>query len=302
MNFVDRLSKDKLAIFLFHGIVARSDYNVRNYTNKHLEKDCFYKLIKALAGAGHPLSMDEVVECYRAGGESFPPYSFAVTFDDGFENNYSIAAPILKDLNVPATFYVTTDFIENNHMSWIDRVEYCLENTPEGKLVFSWDQLIHTFQNREDKIRVLNFLRNSIKKDATVNLDDLVRSIYSQCGSDAIEQSSDPLDLKMNWEQVGELNDDENFIVGGHSHSHATLSFLQETDLEYEINTSIELLEKKAGIQARHYSYPEGLPHCYSDNVIEALMKRNIVCSPTAEDGMNSVSDSLFHLKRIMVV
>ena len=53
----------------------------------------------------------------------FPKNSFALTFDDGFENNMSIAAPILTDYKVPATIYVTTNFIENNEMSWIDKIE-----------------------------------------------------------------------------------------------------------------------------------------------------------------------------------
>ena len=34
-----------------------------------------------------------------------------------------LAAPILNDLNIPATFYITTDFITNNSMSWIDMIE-----------------------------------------------------------------------------------------------------------------------------------------------------------------------------------
>lgn len=34
-----------------------------------------------------------------------------VTFDDGYEDNHSVAAPILEDLGLPATFFVTSGFI-----------------------------------------------------------------------------------------------------------------------------------------------------------------------------------------------
>ncbi|MFH1452519.1 MAG: hypothetical protein ABIH00_00885 [Armatimonadota bacterium] len=51
-----------------------------------------------------------------------------------------------------------------------------------------------------------------------------------------------------------------------------------------------------------HYSYPEGLDYCYSDEVINMLKEYGIKCSPTAIDGVNKVGDDLFHLKRVAVV
>ena len=65
-----------------------------------------------------------------------PRNAYAITFDDGFENNYSLAAPILDDFNLPATFYFSTDFIENNSMSWIDKIEYCVELKKMEKFIF----------------------------------------------------------------------------------------------------------------------------------------------------------------------
>src|SRR5208283_3747368 len=124
MQIADLLSRQTLAIFLFHGVVNQSNYRVRNYTKKHLDKDTFSQCITELKKMGHPLSMDDVVEHHNS-RTSFPPRSFALTFDYGFENNYSIAAPILADLAIPATFYVSTAFITHNQMSWIDRLECC---------------------------------------------------------------------------------------------------------------------------------------------------------------------------------
>jgi peptidoglycan/xylan/chitin deacetylase (PgdA/CDA1 family) len=37
--------------------------------------------------------------------------TLSITFDDGYRNNHDVAAPILRRLNLPATFFVTTGFV-----------------------------------------------------------------------------------------------------------------------------------------------------------------------------------------------
>ena len=47
---------------------------------------------------------------------------FAVTLDDGYEDNYLVAAPILKKLGIPATFYVVSDFVGTDRLFWWEQV------------------------------------------------------------------------------------------------------------------------------------------------------------------------------------
>ncbi len=298
MNPAATLSDDGLTIFLFHGVVERSPYAVRNYLRKHLDRDGFVRLLRGLAGAGRAVSMEQVVQHHEA-REPFPPRAFAITFDDGFENNCSIAAPILKDLNLPATFYITSGFIEHNAMSWVDRIEYCLEIAPAGRLRLPWADRPQDFATAADRIRLLDAIRFHVKRDPAIDVDTIVSDIFAQCGVEEIQRSDDPLDRKMTWQQVADLHADDLFTVGGHTHRHRILSFLPPDELEAEVRTSIELCRDRAGIAVRHYSYPEGLRHCYSPAVIDVLRRHGIVCCPTAEPGVNRHSDDLFHLKRV---
>jgi peptidoglycan/xylan/chitin deacetylase (PgdA/CDA1 family) len=110
------------------------------------------------------------------------------------------------------------------------------------------------------------------------------------------------LDRKLTWAEVRELAGGDGFTVGGHSHTHRILSHLDRATLEYEVDTSLSMLADALGEPVRHYSYPEGLAHCYSDEVIDVLRERGIVCSPTAEPGINHVGADLFRLRRISVV
>ena len=70
--------------------------------------------------------------------KDLPKNSFAITFDDGFENNYKIAAPILKKYNLKSTFYFSTELVENNSMSWIDKIEYAFEKSNQKLILLPW--------------------------------------------------------------------------------------------------------------------------------------------------------------------
>ncbi|KKL25278.1 hypothetical protein LCGC14_2406910 [marine sediment metagenome] len=128
------LSKDAFVIFLFHGVIEKDDYEFRNSGRKHLQAGYFRGILKDLLEYGSPITMDDVVSINKQ-EKRLPHNLFAITFDDGFENNYSVAVPILKELKIPATFYITTDFVSRNQMSWIDRIEYCLNKIKAGKEV-----------------------------------------------------------------------------------------------------------------------------------------------------------------------
>lgn len=295
------LYDDGLLILLFHGVIEKQTCDIRNYNRKHIEKDYFASILKTLKNDGIPLSMNEVRELHDR-GQAYPARSFAVTFDDGFENNISIAAPILCDLEVPATFYVTSGFIEFNGMSWIDSIEFVLEQVPRGRVKLPWHDDVTTFSSKESRMGLLEMIRSTVKKSPDIDTTALVRDISAQLGHEPVFASNHPLDLKMNWSQVRELSSEGLFEVGGHSHSHQIRSFLSEQDLKADLDMSIGLLKDRADIESVHYAYPEGLAHCYSSLVISELKNRGIQCCPSAIAGKNTIEYDLFNLRRTIIV
>ena len=297
-NFLD---KDKLAIFLFHGVIKKQIHSVRNYTMKHIEVGIFDEYMSTLAHYGSPISMNQVLE-HLERKKPFPPGSFAITFDDGFENNVSIAAPVLKKYKIPSMIYLTTDFIQNNRMSWIDRIEYAIQNSKNSKIKLHQTQIVYSLNNIDEKITFLKFIRQYVKKTPTIDPNLFANQVCTDLGIPDILSSDDPLDLKLTWSQIKSINmTDELLSFGGHSHTHRILSFLTLDDLNYELDTSISLMKQMSGIDSIHYSYPEGLAHCYSDTVIHQLKLRDIRCCPTAMPGQNLPEADPFKLLRIMV-
>lgn len=298
MNYESRLSSREVAIYLFHGVTYPNECVVRNYTRKHLDVDYFSSVVRRLKAHGTPVSMEDIRLHYED-GKPLPPKAFAITFDDGFENNLTVAAPVLLEQKVPATFYVTTGLVDSNLMAWIDRIEYAVEFRPRGALKLPWGERV--FQGAEGRKELLTEIRTHVKRDSSIDSDGLASDIQQQLGVPVTHMNDHPLDRKLNWHQVKTLANEPSFIVAGHSHTHRILEHLPDAELEWEIDTSLKLLEEKAGVRSVHYSYPEGLSFCYSDRVIGVLKQRGIRCCPSAEDGTNGSVADLFHLKRIMV-
>ena len=300
MSFTDRLGPDHLCIFLLHGVTQHSRYQIRNYTGKHIQEAKFDGLLKELTHKGHALSMDEVIEHHQT-QKTYPPNSFSITFDDGFENNASVALPLLEKYNVPALIYITTGWTEVNGMSWTDRLEYCLEHCEDKYFKLPWHEAPLSASTKSDKIILMNDIRYHVKRHANLDIETFIEDFYQQADIDLMKFSNDPLDLKLTWQQLKELHFHPLITIGGHTHSHRVMSFLSDEDLKHEINLSLELLQKNSSISTHHYSYPEGLEHTYNQKVIEALTNEGIKCSPSAIDGINNLNDSLFDLKRILV-
>lgn len=297
--YAQRLGDDTLAIFLFHGVTRPHGCAVRNYTRKHIEPDHFASILRALkAAGGRPVSMQDVLDHHDA-GTPLPPRAFAITFDDGFHNNLDVAAPILAEEGIPATFYVTTDFVDRNRMGWIDRIEFAVEQHPTGRLRLPWGD--REFSGDEARRVLLSEIRTRVKSDASMDADALATAIQVQLGVEPTFSSNHLLDRKLNWEEVARLAAGPGFIVAGHSHTHRILEYLDDESLEAEIATSIDLLAQRAGIRSPHYSYPEGQSYCYSDRVIDVLARHGVRCSPSAIDGVNAAGTSPFHLRRVMV-
>src|SRR5262249_55203115 len=55
----------------------------------------------------------------------------AITFDDGYIDNLTQASPILCELALPATFFVTTDRLEAHYEYWWDALERLLAPGPD---------------------------------------------------------------------------------------------------------------------------------------------------------------------------
>ena len=95
---------------------------VTNEDNEHLSQLYSVKTIKEfkndldfLVKNYKPISLQELIE-FNKSGHKPEEKCFHLTFDDGLKELYTIVAPILKEKSIPATFFINTDFLDNQQL------------------------------------------------------------------------------------------------------------------------------------------------------------------------------------------
>ena len=68
-----------------------------------------------------PIGLEDLVHAAASG--RIPERAVAVTLDDGYLDALTTASPILDELGVPATFFVNTDRLTEEHERWWDILE-----------------------------------------------------------------------------------------------------------------------------------------------------------------------------------
>ncbi len=293
--------KNSLSIFLFHGVINKlnNKNTVTNYNKKHIHLKNFKFFLKNISKLGKHISMDEVYKNIRE-KKKFKKKLFAITFDDGFENNISVAAPVLIDLKIPFTFYITTKFVDKNLMSWIDKIDYAVDKTKKKHIKIPELNKKYNIKSQADKIFLLEKIRKYLKNNAKV---DPYKFSNNFCKKLKVKKfpTKNLIYKKMNWSQLKKISRNKLCTIGGHSHTHRILNYMNRGDLVYEIEKSIKLIKKNLGFEVNHYSYPEGFKKSFSSKVINLLKKNNIKCCPTALEGINKGKLNPFLLKRISI-
>lgn len=83
-----------------------------------------------------PISLEEMVRHLRY-GIPLPPNAMSVTFDDGYRDSYENAFPILDQYKIPATIFLTTDFIGTGHIPAWENGHY----RDNDRLMLSWEEV-----------------------------------------------------------------------------------------------------------------------------------------------------------------
>ena len=223
-----------------------------------------------------------------------PGRALTITFDDGYADNHSVAAPILAEHGLPCTFFVSTGYLDGGRM-WNDTV---IETIRRCRL---------TTLDLADLHEGLGQVRLDDAASRRSAIDAIIAGIKYLPASDrqrlvdvlaSRAQVTLPTDLMMRSEQVRDLRA-TGFQIGAHTVTHPILAALPGELAFQEIVDSKRYLENLLGESVPLFAYPNGKPGAdYSPQTVDLVREAGFECAVSTAWGVSTRATDPFQLRR----
>lgn len=228
------------------------------------------------------VSLDELGTRIESGGSGEPVA--AITFDDGYQDFYFHAFPLLKKKGIPAAVFVVTDLLGTTRMQTHDKL-YCLLTRKFGTRFKPMDlaallQLLGVPLagiGATTPFQATRLLLEGLPKTGIERALSLLES--------EVELSEDSLQPfhSLTWEMLATIRQ-AGFTVGSHTRTHVLMTNESDHTLTDEAAGSREELEARLGIPVQHFAYPSGLFNSASVDAVAAAGYRYAYTTCTHRD------------------
>ena len=233
-------------------------------------------------------------------GQSLPRRAALITFDDGYDDNYRIAWPILRDAGVSAMFFVSTGHIESGrpyaydwlmHMVCVTRADRL--QLPELEIDLALPETLH------GRRTIASELLDRVKTLDADAQQALIARLQREWSLPA--DMGHPDCRPMTWSQLREMRDG-GMEIGSHGVDHRMLAKMPPAAMREELVASKRAIERELGGEAQVISYPVGGSDAYDAAVIEAVRDAGYRLGCSYRAGPERMrQDSRYELRRIPV-
>jgi peptidoglycan/xylan/chitin deacetylase (PgdA/CDA1 family) len=235
--------------FLFHRVNPK-----RDKLWDPMDVALFDKCLKYISETHEVVLIEDLVDS----GDLHKKDKFAtIMFDDGYKDNIEYAAEILNKHKLKASFYVVTDCIEHNTVTWTHLLEHLFQFT--HKTEFNLDAAIlpkelqvSKLRSAEERLAYAKKLKPYLKTIPHSDRTRVLEQINEICNDVELPK------LMMEWKDLEQLKSAGHYI-GSHTVTHAMLGTMaDEKEIRSELSDSGNKIKEHLGYFPNTISYPVG--------------------------------------------
>ncbi|OZM79367.1 polysaccharide deacetylase family protein [Pseudonocardia sp. MH-G8] len=229
-----------------------------------------------------------------ASGRRLPPRAVAITFDDGYRDNLTLAAPLLRELRLPATCFLVPGLLDRTARAWWEELASAVTNARAPEIV--WEERTHSLRTPVEQAVATRALSDRLKQhDCTVRetaLDELTGLLDPARGYTVDEHF-------MDWDEALRLQ--EHMEIGSHSLRHAILSRESTRQQYLDLWTARRQLQERLGVEAAVLAYPNGTAVDYGPTTLAAAAAAGHAHAVTTRRGVNRPATPRFEVRRTVM-
>ncbi|MDP2816653.1 MAG: polysaccharide deacetylase family protein, partial [Rectinemataceae bacterium] len=288
-----------VAIFMFHSVQPPS--SITRLAGFCIDPQIFEKQIRFLSRY-NCVSMSAVAAA-AAGNAELPRDAIAITFDDGYADNYYVAYPILKKYGLSSTIYLTTNFIGTDQWLPLNRLYDAVERTEAVEVILPSELGLRDgrpftlgLNTENDKQEAVTYIRSRLKLIQTDEFERIVDLLCTQLLGKMKRARSEEFKM-LSWQEVRAMQDLVEY--GSHTMSHCIVSKVSEERLRQELKASKFEIEKHTHKTVVHFAYPNGRREDYDERAMTFLNDMGYRTAVTTVHGVNTSISKPFELRRL---
>ena len=291
--------KPRLWILMYHRIIPADDPRTQEEEpGMVVTPTTFRRHIQWLKDEFEFIQLSEWIE-RSVSGRALPPKACAITFDDGWSDNFEFAFPILKETSTPATIFAVSHMIGTNQTFWPNRLARILRSSDYIRIQapgMAWlneliDQSTDSLMSRDQISAVISRAKSIADHEVLSSLEAIEDDLR-------IEPSSKDSRSLLSWEELDAMCRTGYIEVGSHTCYHTRLNDqIPPQIVAREITDSKRLLEERLGRPVTLFCYPNGewTPEASS------MVRKHYHGAVTTKIGINSNTTDMYALMRVAV-
>ncbi|HWP59947.1 MAG TPA: polysaccharide deacetylase family protein [Candidatus Acidoferrales bacterium] len=239
--------------------------------------------------------LTELLARQRA-GQPIEPWTVALTFDDGYRDNFLYAHPILREYGLRATVFVPTAYIDTGRLLWNDRLAWAVKHTAKQQLEFTdaSGRVRLSLRTAADKRAVFLRLASRLKALPDAEKDALLDRLVAELGW----RSRGPFPRMLSWNELRRMAR-EGWEIGSHTVNHRILTRVPLDAARHEIAASKATIEGEVEQPVTLLAYPNGKAGDFNAAVKALVREAGYEGGLTTLDGLNRWPADPLELRRI---
>lgn len=225
----------------------------------------------------------------------------ALTFDDGYYDNYTHAFPLANELQIPITIFLVPDYIESGAHFWWQISDYLITHAQQKVATIAG--ITYHLEKVDERTALIKAIDTQARHATSVmQREEFLTSVREVLEAPLQNMTREKANTALTWAEVQIMEESGWVSFGAHTVHHPTLACLLDiTELQYEVRECRTILEKHLQHPIRSFAYPIGLREHIGKQGVHAVQEAEYIWAVTAIPGFNTAQTPPHQLRRVVV-